>query len=300
MRSPGRGRRKPPEAPPPPPRRAPAPPRTAPGRTSAAGAALAARMEPGRSLGAPQAPAPEAQAPEAQAPMTQTPDALGLAPAVEGAGAGGRGGSNHGRVLSLHGETTFEFAQPTFSLGETPIRHATDCEGCEDSECVSVSGPVTISYSVNTQVILPSVSDFPGLSECEQAAVQNAIDTVLDPHEQRHVTELHKYDGTETVSFTGKFCNGPGLSSALNDAVTAMVNAREAPRQQAARDRSAALDPFNFSFDPSEGCAEEDAAPPDVDAELPEETPEEAPEETPEETPGDSPAPEAPVEEARP
>lgn len=175
---------------------------------------------------------------------------------AEGCGGGGDGGSFKGRTITLEGVTHFDFNEHTYSLPDTQLRQGSDCDGCEGRDCVSISADVTISYSLNTRVELPSVADYPDLTTCEQRNVQNAIDTVLAPHEQEHVDALHQYDGSETVSFSATLCRNE-IESRLAD----FVEARDDARKQAARDRSAALDPFNFTFDPSAGCEEEGETP---------------------------------------
>ncbi len=204
-----------------------------------------------------------------------------------GSGDPGPSGAVHGRTITLEGVTHFTFNPEQFSVGETPLQQGSDCDGCEGRDCVSVSTEVTITYSVTTNVVLPSPDDFPGLSDCERANVQNAIDTVLAPHEQEHVDTLHQYDGTETVPFSATFCRGD-FDRLVAEFASAREQARRAPIEQQNRD----LDPFSFTFDPSEGCEEQSAAPEAPPTEVPE-----AP--TEEEAAPDSPAPAEPVEDTR-
>lgn len=201
-------------------------------------------------------------------------------------------GENHGTAISLEGLTRYEFADADYEMPHSALSQGSDCEGCEGRDCVTINAPVNITYRVTTTVTLPSASDYPDLSDCERANVQNAIDTVLAPHEQEHVDAVAPYNGTETVTFSGTHCR-----SEIPDLVDEMVEAREATRQAAARARSDALDPFNFTIDPSEGCEETPE-----EEEAPEEAPEEgkAPEEgeAPEEAPPEQAPEEAPPEQA--
>ena len=109
---------------------------------------------------------------------------------------------------------------------------------------------------------------------------------------QERGNSVTPYHGTVAVAFSGRHCR-----SDIPDLVDEMVEAREATRQAAARARSDALDPFNFTIDPSEGCEETPE-----EEEAPEETPEEgkAPEEgeAPEEAPPEQAPEEAPPEQA--
>jgi len=231
--------------------------------------------------------------------------------AVSGKAQTGGSGTNHGQAISMEGRTDYTFADADYVMPNTALQQGSDCDGCEGRDCVSITAPVTITYSVSTSVTLPSASDYPDLSECEARNVQNAIDTVLAPHEQEHVDAVTPYNGSETVTFSGTYCR-----SDVAQAVDDMVEAREATRQSAARARSDALDPFNFTIDPSEGCEapepEPEAPTPEPPAETPSQEDKAPPQDTPEEPTPDGPAPddtapetpstapEAPAPEAKP
>jgi hypothetical protein len=172
--------------------------------------------------------------------------------AVSGRGQKGAFGRHEARTISMTGVTHYDFQPETYAMAETALSQGRDCDGCEGRDCVRVSAPVTITYTVALSVDLPSVGDYNDLTECEAQNVQTAIDTVLVPHEQQHVDALGAYNGTETVTFSDTFCR-----SEIAQAVADFVAAREATRQANAIAASEALDPFNFTFDASEGCEEE-------------------------------------------
>ena len=73
-----------------------------------------------------------------------------------------------------------------------------------------------------TTVTLPSVSDFPGLTPCQQRRVQHAIDTVLAPHEQQHVKAFRRYNGTTRRAFDLTVCRDQ-----FDSAIQSMFEAEE-------------------------------------------------------------------------
>jgi hypothetical protein len=112
---------------------------------------------------------------------------------------------------------------------------ATDCADCSAEECVSNSGTIVSVFTTNPQVTLPSVPS--GLNECEQAAVQQFINTTLTAHEQQHVAAFNSYRGTVRTPYTYKGC-ASGL-----DAYTQQIHEGiEAARKTASDARSSALD----------------------------------------------------------
>jgi hypothetical protein len=194
-------------------------------------------------------------------------------------------------VLTLTGRTDFEFLQYDFRSANTQLAPGSDCVGCEGRDCLHIQTDILIDYHITTDVHLPSVDDFPDLTDCERANVQRAIDDVLAPHEQAHVDTLEAYAGSETVPFDETLCRSDFAAE-----VEAIADARDTARQQATRQANDALDPFNFTFDASEGCddrededadATESAAEgPDTEAApTPEPTPESAAEPMPEPMP---------------
>jgi hypothetical protein len=97
---------------------------------------------------------------------------------------------------------------------------------------------------VQTSVTLPSVSDFPGLTPCQQRRVQDAIDNILAPHEQEHVRAFETYNGTTRPAFDLTLCR-----SEFDGAIQRMFDAEAQARRAAAQAASDALDPFHFDVD---------------------------------------------------
>jgi hypothetical protein len=82
-----------------------------------------------------------------------------------------------------------------------------------------------------------------GLTECETAAVQAAIDTTLAAHEQQHVDAFNTYAGTESTAYTYTGCQ-----SGKDAFIRSRHNSIEATRRAASNAASAALDPFNMTI----------------------------------------------------
>jgi hypothetical protein len=97
---------------------------------------------------------------------------------------------------------------------------------------------------VRTTVTLPSVSDFPNLTQCQRARVQDAITNVLAPHEQEHVTAFHTYDGTVTTPFDLTLCRAD-----FDARIQALHDGIESGRRASAQAANDALDPFEFEVD---------------------------------------------------
>jgi hypothetical protein len=146
--------------------------------------------------------------------------------------------------LSLRGRTDATFDGGVFATENVAGRRGRNCSECEGDECAAVSGVLVSTFSVVTSVTLPSVSDFPDLSNCQKQRVGHAISNVLAPHEQQHVRAFHSYDGVVRRSFKFTICR-PEFDAAIQT----MHNEVAASRESAARARSDALDPFNFQVD---------------------------------------------------
>ncbi len=144
--------------------------------------------------------------------------------------------------LRLQGRTDATFDGGTYETTGVRVTAATGCSGC--GECLHVVGTLVARYSVTTQVTLPSISDYPGLTPCQRQRVQNAIDTVLAPHEQQHVRAFSQYNGVTRHRFDLTLCR-----SEFDAAIEAMFQAEATARQQAAQAASDALDPFHFDVD---------------------------------------------------
>lgn len=156
---------------------------------------------------------------------------------------GGRAGS-----LRIEGQTSANFAHAHTSQNEV-VTPATGCGRCgRGAPCVEISGDLVSTFTTNPVVTLPNVSQFRGLNQCQQQRVQDGIDNVLSPHEDRHVAIFRTYDGTLTTPFTFKLCQN---QTVFNQRLRTMHNGIEQPRRAQARADSRALDtpPFFFTVD---------------------------------------------------
>jgi hypothetical protein len=117
-------------------------------------------------------------------------------------------------------------------------RKANNCTDCTGDECIINTGTVISVFTTNPQVTLPAVPS--GLSECEQTAVQNFINTTLRQHEQQHVTAFNTYRGIVRTPYSYTGCVS-GLDAHLQQ----IHDNIEATRRANADALSAALDPFN-------------------------------------------------------
>src|SRR5262249_21410434 len=97
--------------------------------------------------------------------------------------------------LTLRGRTDATFNN-TFSTLHTQTTPGTGCQECSGGDCAHVRGTLESTFTVATQVTLPSVADYPDLTPCQKQRVQDAITNVLAPHEQRHVAAFRTYNGT--------------------------------------------------------------------------------------------------------
>jgi hypothetical protein len=151
---------------------------------------------------------------------------------------------NRSGPLRLHGRTDATYDGGAYRTENVTQEAATGCSGCSGGQCVHVTGTLVATYSVQTRVTLPSVSDFPDLTPCQQRRVQDAIDNVLAPHEQEHVRAFEGYNGVTRRAFDLTLCR-----SQFAAAIQQMFEAEERARRQAAQAASDALDPFNFDVD---------------------------------------------------
>lgn len=148
-----------------------------------------------------------------------------------------------GKSIRIQGRTDsgdFNYSSSTENIKAVP---ASGCSGCGD--CLRVTGTLIVTYTVNPTVTLPSLSDYPNLTPCQQRRVQDAIQNVLAPHEKQHVDAFRTYAGTTRRTFDLTICR----SQWNEEAVDAMVKPEQAARQAAAIAASKALDPFYFDVD---------------------------------------------------
>ena len=74
--------------------------------------------------------------------------------------------------------------------------------------------------------------------------MQDAIDNVLAPHEQQHVSAFNTYRGTTNRQFDLTLCRNE-----FDATIRSMVESEESARRSAAQAASDALDPFHFDVD---------------------------------------------------
>ncbi|PZO46502.1 MAG: hypothetical protein DCF15_20185 [Phormidesmis priestleyi] len=149
----------------------------------------------------------------------------------------------YGNSLRLQGLTRARFSN-SFATQDVVTAQAEGCEGCRTSNCVHVTGTLISAFTVTTTVTLPSVTDFPTLTDCQQQRVQNAINTVLAPHEQQHVSAFNTYNGSVSTVFDMTFCRGRFANE-----IQALHNRTESSRRRTTQAASDALDPFHFDID---------------------------------------------------
>jgi hypothetical protein len=148
------------------------------------------------------------------------------------------------------GLTTADFLAPTFTTTNEKAAPAKGCDGCDDRDCFTVTANAVITFDVNINVNLPSGSDFTDMKECEQKQIQHAIDTILKPHEQRHVAAFKTYKGKVTKPVRAKACRDDVQSgAALTAAAETAANAEGSTRNASARAASKKLDPFVVDVD---------------------------------------------------
>ena len=146
--------------------------------------------------------------------------------------------------LSLQGVTRARFNGGSFRTTGVHTSAGSGCDGCEDGNCIQVSGTLAIDYRVTTTVTLPAVTDFPDLTACQRQRVQDAITNVLAPHEQQHVAAFSTYNGSTQQQFNTTLCRDQ-----FEAFIRGLVAQDEGPRQSAVQSASDALDPFNFDVD---------------------------------------------------
>lgn len=176
--------------------------------------------------------------------------------------------------IPLEGRTDARFDGGSFSTQNVQVTAAEDCGSCADQDpCVRARGVLVSRFHVTTTVTLPSVTDFPDLTPCQQTRVRNAIRTVLAPHEQQHVQAFRQYNGVTRTPFDVTLCR-----SEFNTTIQGMFNNLERDRRAAVQAASDALDPFNFTvaIDCEEPSDESSNKPEkeDVEQSTGEETPE--------------------------
>lgn len=147
-----------------------------------------------------------------------------------------------GSSMTLQGRTDADYDGGVFQTENVTATRGEGCQTCED--CLHIRGTLVSTFTVTTTVTLPSINDYPNLTACQRQRVQNAIDTVLAPHEQQHVQAFRAYNGTVRTPFDFTICRSE-FESRIQD----MHNQIESGRRSVAQGASDALDPFNFTVD---------------------------------------------------
>ena len=144
--------------------------------------------------------------------------------------------------VRFDGKTDADFDGGTGATKNLKGIPAKECDGCDESECLTITGTFEITYKVTTNVTLPDVPD--GLTPCQQTRVKDAIDHKIAPHEQQHVKKFETYNGVKKLPINYKGCKD-GLQAYLQNLNDVDGEARKA----AAKKLSAALDPFIVNVD---------------------------------------------------
>jgi hypothetical protein len=147
--------------------------------------------------------------------------------------------------VDLDGRTDAEYDGGSFSTENVRVSEGEGCESCsEEGQCIRARGVLVARFHVTTTVTLPSVSDFPELTPCQQTRVQSAIDNVLAPHEQEHVQAFRQYNGVTRTPFDVTLCR-----SEFDSTIQGLFDSQETTRRATAQGASDALDPFTFTVD---------------------------------------------------
>jgi hypothetical protein len=139
--------------------------------------------------------------------------------------------------VGVEGHTDANYSDSFTHTGSPrPAENCTDCS--EGDACIRNTGTIVSKFRANPAVTLPEVPS--GLTECEEAAVRQFINTTLRAHEQEHVAAFNTYKGTVRTRFTYTGCE-----SGLDDYAGSRHEAIQSSRKAASDAASAALDPFN-------------------------------------------------------
>jgi len=143
--------------------------------------------------------------------------------------------------VSLEAETTGKFKKGAGTLIGEKKEKSKGCPTCEE-DCVDGSGVLSVPFNVLTSVALPPVPQ--DLTPCQQARVKAAIDGPLTAHEQEHVAAFKTFDGTALLPISYHGCN-----SGYDPYLVSLAENELRQREFAAKQLSAALDPFSIPVD---------------------------------------------------
>lgn len=173
-------------------------------------------------------------------PDDSAADAVEPVPPVEGEGESHDEVVFGGDSLQLQGRTNAAFRN-SFATQHMTTTAGDGC-GCAAADCVHVTGTLVSTFTMTTNVSLPSVPS--GLTNCQQRTVRVAITNCLSPHEQRHVAAFNAYRGTVSTPFDINCCRADVHSS-----LQAIHEGVEGPRHDQVQQTSDALDPFQVDID---------------------------------------------------
>lgn len=145
-------------------------------------------------------------------------------------------------ALDLHGQTTARF-NSSWTLVNRRVEPARGRECPEGEMCFRVTGVVRSRFRATVTIKMPAVP--PGLTQCQRKRVHAFINTILFSHEREHRTRLQSYDGVVDTPIDVTGC----WPSEVRVVLQAVHDAVDGRRRDAARDHSAAIDPFTPEID---------------------------------------------------
>jgi hypothetical protein len=148
----------------------------------------------------------------------------------------------YAKMVRFEGKTDATFDGGTGQTKNLKAKRAASCEDCSGDDCLTITGTFEITYTVTTSVTLPDMPD--DLTPCQQSRVQDAIDNKIAPHEQQHVKAFNTYNGVKNLPI-----NYTGCKAGLQDYLQGLNDADGIPRRDAAKAKSAKLDPFYVNVD---------------------------------------------------
>jgi hypothetical protein len=181
--------------------------------------------------------------------VVQLLDALAILkrtpPSAPGVAAG------HGGGGGFHGRTEGEFDRGKKKLQDVKVSRATGCNCPADQPCMNATATMLVTYKVKVKINMPSIPG--GLSTCKRQRVAAFFKNELRPHEEEHKRRFESYNGTTRRAISAKGCGRGAAKSALEDEADRLHGEEAADRESAAKQKSAAIDPF-FRVVDYEGC----------------------------------------------
>ena len=147
--------------------------------------------------------------------------------------------------IHLHGKTVANYDNGVGTAKNVKTVKTKDCYGCDDNQCVSVSGTLALTFRANPTITLPSPSRYAHLRPCQIKRVEAWIQNVLLPHEKQHKAAFELYNGSVNKPFQLKICRSEWSSEILQP----IHDTEETRRRTIADNASDALDPFHTNID---------------------------------------------------